>query len=247
MITVGSLALSARRWLTMNVLLAALSIGFAGQLMREMTVPRESPAPARPSPALRHTDETASTSTVGRSPAYSVVASRNLFSPTRTDTQNSDAAATIGSPPLNLVGVALAGERSLAFLEDPGTKHVHSYRVGDTVAGGIIRTIEATRIVLERSHQQLDVPLHDPSRTGWTLAAGTNAFDASDAGTPPAPATYSAPASQPPARRPEGVTAGRLPPITGATVPPITLESLPTTFGPGPTPPNATSEDLSLH
>jgi hypothetical protein len=220
MITVGSLALSPRRWLTMNVLLAALSIGFAGQLMREMTVPRGSPAPVRPSTALRHTDETASTPAVGHSPAYSVIASRNLFSPTRTDTQSADAAVTIGSPSLNLVGVALAGDRSLAFLQDPGTKHVHSYGVGDAVAGGIIRTIEATRIVLERSHQQLDVPLHDPSRTGWTLAAGANAFVASGASAPPTPATP---------------------------VPPITLESLPTTFGAGPTPPNATSDDLSLH
>lgn len=35
-------------------------------------------------------------------------------------------------------------------------------------------------------------------------------------------------------------------PTPRSTVPPITLESLPKLYGPGPTPPNATSDDLSL-
>jgi hypothetical protein len=42
------------------------------------------------------------------------------------------------------------------------------------------------------------------------------------------------------------VASERPSPTSRSTVPPITLESLPKLYGPGPTPPNATSDDLSL-
>jgi len=42
------------------------------------------------------------------------------------------------------------------------------------------------------------------------------------------------------------VASGSPSPTPRSTVPPITLESLPKLYGPGPTPPNATSDDLSL-
>ncbi|PYM95256.1 MAG: hypothetical protein DME08_16250 [Candidatus Rokuibacteriota bacterium] len=65
---------------------------------------------------------------------------------------------------LNLFGAVLAGDRSIAYLEDPGSKRVYAYRLGDSVAGGTIRVIESSHIVLERRHQRLEVQLHDPSR-----------------------------------------------------------------------------------
>ena len=46
--------------------------------------------------------------------------------------------------------------------------------------------------------------------------------------------------------RPGSAASGRPSPTPRSTVPPITLESLPKLSGPGPTPPNATSDDLSL-
>jgi hypothetical protein len=46
--------------------------------------------------------------------------------------------------------------------------------------------------------------------------------------------------------RPSSVASERPAPTQRSTVPPITLESLPKLYGPGPTPPNATSDDLSL-
>ena len=46
--------------------------------------------------------------------------------------------------------------------------------------------------------------------------------------------------------RPGSAASGRPSPTPRSTVPPITLESLPKISGPGPTPPNATSDDLSL-
>ena len=45
---------------------------------------------------------------------------------------------------------------------------------------------------------------------------------------------------------PGSVTSGRPSPTPRSTVPPITLETLPKLYGPGPTPLNATSDDLSL-
>jgi len=46
--------------------------------------------------------------------------------------------------------------------------------------------------------------------------------------------------------RPSRVAPERPVPTPRSTVPAITLESLPKLYGPGPTPPNATSDDLSL-
>ena len=66
---------------------------------------------------------------------------------------------------LNPFGVVLAGDPSIADLEDPGSKRVYAYRLVNSVAGGTIRAIESSHIVLERRNPRLEVQLlHDPSR-----------------------------------------------------------------------------------
>ena len=82
---------------------------------------------------------------------------------------------------LNLFGVVLAGDRSIADLKDPGSKRVYAYRLGDSVAGGTIWAIESSHIVLERRNPRLEVQLlHDPSRpkpSGPVVVASAEGFE----------------------------------------------------------------------
>jgi hypothetical protein len=104
---------------------------------------------------------------------YGTIASRNLFSPTRTEAPPTPIAAAQAAPPLpkpNLYGVVLRDDAPIAYLEDPVTKRVSGYRVGDVVAGGTVQRISADRVVLARPEGQVDVRLHDPSKPRAAVA-----------------------------------------------------------------------------
>ena len=154
----------SKRLLGVNTLLAGLSVGLSFYIVWEMTAPLGPSIDTPPAPVSAAVVEP--DIPLRATPAvYAAIGSRNLFSPTRTDTQKVDpAVAALAAMRLNLFGVVLAGDRSIAYLEDPGSKRVYAYRLGDSVAGGTIRVIESSHIVLERRHQRLEVQLHDPSR-----------------------------------------------------------------------------------
>ncbi len=96
--------------------------------------------------------------------AYSNIAMRNLFSPTRSEAPPSPVAPTASLPKPNLYGVVVREGASIAYLEDPVTKRVAGYREGDAIAGGTVQTISSDRVVLVRPEGNVDVRLHDPSR-----------------------------------------------------------------------------------
>ena len=99
--------------------------------------------------------------------AYSVIATRNLFSPTRTETPG---ASVGGGGPLiaiakpSLHGVVLREGSPIAYLEDPMTKRIAGYRIGDPIAGGTVQTISADAVVIARPEGSMDVRLRDPSK-----------------------------------------------------------------------------------
>jgi len=207
----------SKRLLGLNALLAVLSVSFSVYIIWQMTAPLGSSASTRPVPSPAVVVEADTTPMPPTAAVYAMVGSRNVFSPTRTDTQKVDPAVTIVGQPLNLFGVVLAGDRSIAYLEDPVTKRVYAYRLGDSVGGGTIRAIEASHVVLERRNQRLDVQLHDPSRPkpslpvavamapGAEVAARPAATDrrSDTVGSAPVPAQPAVPTltSRPPASR----------------------------------------------
>ncbi|MBI4246332.1 MAG: hypothetical protein HY614_04000 [Candidatus Rokubacteria bacterium] len=150
----------SRRGLGLNALLGGLALVFAGYITQVVVTPPPTPVPPRPRPAVAPPPPTAPATAPG---AYGVIASRNLFNPSR-----SEAAATPGAaaqlPKPNLYGVVLQDGTPIAYLEDPVTKRVAGYRVGDTVAGGTVQSIAADRVVLVRPEGQVDVRLHDPAK-----------------------------------------------------------------------------------
>src|SRR6266850_7826109 len=140
----------SRRLLAINVLLGIVSLVSVGFIVKHLatnhtvSAPRGRPAAGASAPAP--------TSEEPRLPAqaYNVVAARNLFNPTRTE---SAVATTAGGPALNIVkpnlhGVVLRDGSPIAYLEDPLTKRIAGYRIGDPIVGGTVQTISADAVVI---------------------------------------------------------------------------------------------------
>ena len=154
-------------------------------------------------------------------PLYNVIAARNLFNPSRTETAAAPATAAAAAPKLFLHGVVLDDTRSRAFIEDPTSKKVFAYTVGDSGAGGKLETIKSDRVVIARPEGPVELLLRDPSRPQPT---------------PPAAAPAAAPGRPGPAgTRPPATP---LSPFLGATPmpPPATAAPAPDTpaRAPGP-------------
>jgi hypothetical protein len=158
--------------------------------------PRSRPAPAGP---------TVQRPAEGSRPpaaAYTVVSARNLFSPTRTEAPPTAFAGPV--VPLvkpNLYGVVLREGAPLAYLEDPATKRVAGYRIGDSISGGTIEAINSDSVVITRPEGKVDVRLRDPGKPRPTATAGA---------TPPIPGAAGVAGAQPPA--PAASLPGVIPP-----------------------------------
>ena len=115
-----------------------------------------------------------------------------------------------GGPAINIVkpnlhGVVLRDGAPIAYLEDPLTKRIAGYRIGDPIAGGTVQTISADAVVIARPEGTVDVRLRDPSkpRPPAPAAAGQPLVPGqpSGAGQPPAPSPLPTPGVLPPTPR----------------------------------------------
>jgi hypothetical protein len=159
-----------KKLVIINGVLIVIAAGSAVFIARQLMAPVAMPLPARSRPATPAVArEAASRQEAG---AYTTVAARNLFSPTRTESAPG-ALASAASPAVkpNLFGVVLREGAPIAYLEDPSTKRVAGYRVGDAVAGGTVQTIAADSVVIHRSDGAMDVRLRDPSKPRTAPAA----------------------------------------------------------------------------
>lgn len=153
-----------RRFVAVNVVLAALSAVLIAYIVRQLVSPTPLPVGGRRAAATTVVPAALETP---RPPAgaYAVVASRNLFSPSRSDSGAST--TTAAATPLvrpSLFGIVVRDGGSIAYLEDPVTKRVVGYRVGDKVVGGTVQTIKADSVVIERPEGPVDVRLRDPGK-----------------------------------------------------------------------------------
>src|SRR3989441_668784 len=202
-----------RRLLAVNVVLASVSLLCAGFIVKQLTGSR-APAVSRARPPATTPAAPTPNADSPRLPAqaYSVIATRNLFSPTRTEMPG---AGLAGGPPINIVkpnlhGVVLRDGAPIAYLEDPLTKRIAGYRIGDQIAGGTVQTISADAVVIARPDGAVDVRLRDPSKPRPPAPPA--------AGQPPVPGQPPG-AGQPPASSPQP-TPGVLPPSPRVFMPP---------------------------
>ena len=156
---------------------------------RPLTVPAETPptasvvAPASPAAAPPPPPLT----------AYTAVAERNLFSPTRTEIAPEPPRATTGAvapappaPKPRLYGIVLLPEgRGRAYLEDVQRRRVFGYSVGDLVGDARLEQIKSDRVVLRRGGETFEVMLYDPSKPRQPAASsGVQSPEAGGVGRP---------------------------------------------------------------
>ena len=153
----------SKRLLAVNLILVAAAVLSAVKLGHVLSAPHPIPSPSAV-PALQASVAPRNEPASARQPlaAYSVVASRNLFNPNRTEAVTAAPFPSTARPVLH--GIVINGETRLAYLEDPATKHVFGYKTGDTVAGGQLERIEHDRVVIKRPEGLLEVKLKDPSK-----------------------------------------------------------------------------------
>lgn len=223
----------SKRLSLVTTLLIAASLLFAALIAKELTTPQRLPA-LRPQSAATPVaaapqGETTPAAAASAAAAYTVIATRNLFSPTRTEapppppTPVGPPVAVNLPPKPNLYGVVLQDGTPIAYLEDPTTRRVARYRVGDTIAGGTLKTINSDNVVLTRPDGQIAVRLHDPTRPrSMAPIPGTPVISGSPAGPPAVPGTVKPQSLAPPVTPAQGGPPGRrqLPPsVLGRTLP----------------------------
>jgi len=157
----------SKGFLALDGLLVIASIFFATQIWRSIVAPSPiAGARSRPPAASASLARgPAATPAGARAPlaSYGVIGTKSLFSPARTEGEAAAGPAQSGPRPF-LYGVVVATDLSIAYLEDPGSKRVTGYRVGDAIAGGTLTVIAPDHVVLKRSDGMIDVPLRDPAK-----------------------------------------------------------------------------------
>jgi hypothetical protein len=220
-----------------NVLLLLIAGGSLAFIARQLMTPMAMPLPTRTRPASTtapRPEEPVRNPGVG---GYASVAARNLFSPTRTEsppTVTATAAAPAAVKP-NLFGIILRDGAPIAYLEDPTTKRVAGYRVGDTMAGGTVQTISADSVVIARPDGNMDVRLRDPGKPRPAPVAGVPVAP----GAQPVAGTAGLPGVIPPAAAPGVLVPGQgLAQPPGAAAPGQAVQPPPVLPGRRPLPPN---------
>ncbi|HXU89218.1 MAG TPA: hypothetical protein VFQ62_10225 [Methylomirabilota bacterium] len=163
-----------RRFVAVNVVLAAVSTVLIVYIARQLLMPTPLPVGGRRAAAATTVVPASVEAPRPPAAAYSVVAARNLFSPSRTESAMGTTTAA-GPAPLvrpNLFGIVVRDGGSIAYLEDPVTKRVVGYRVGDKVIGGTVQTIKSDSVVIERPDGPMDVRLRDPGKPRTAAATG---------------------------------------------------------------------------
>jgi len=190
----------SKKILALNVVLAGVAVFLAIWLVRDLAATRPLPSPvARKAAGGAAAEDTAPENAAqDRLTAYNVIVAKYLFSPSRTEGAPEVAKPVVPLPPKPiLLGVVVDGPSSRAYLEDPSTKRVFGYQVGDSVAGGKLEKIADDRIQISRSDGVLDVLLRDPTKP--RPPAPVQAAPPGAPGAPPPARVDSPPTAPPPA------------------------------------------------
>ena len=183
----------SRRFLALNVLLGLLGALCAAGLIRELLTPLPLPPPPTPRAAAPAAVSVPAPTPAASTGGYGIVASRNLFNPSRSEAPAGPLVAAGPKPFLH--GVVMDGPKSRAYLEDPPVKRTFGYAVGDAVGGGRVQSISQDRVVIARPDGLVEVLLQDPAKPKRAVPAAAAAMP----GPPAVPAAPGVPASRAPA------------------------------------------------
>jgi hypothetical protein len=180
----------------LNIALALVGCLLAAALARELVAAH--PLPPPPAPRATRAVATAPPPSASAPPStagYGVIATKNLFSASRSEAPAGPVAAAGPKPVLH--GVVVDGPKSRAYLEDPAVKRTFGYAVGDSLGGGRVESIAVDRVVIGRGDGSVEVLLRDPSKPRPAPTAPAPAGGPQAGAAPSGPATAS-PATSPP-------------------------------------------------
>jgi type II secretory pathway component PulC len=158
----------SRPLLALNIFMAGLSVFFVITIVQTGLAPDRAPSRSGRTLAVAAADEhDAAARSASLRGAYDVIASRNLFDPNRSDAKNLAAIVETLPPASTLLlhGVVIGEDTRHAYLEDPATKRIVDYKIGDNLAGGQVQQIEPDRVVIMRAGGPIEVRLHDANRS----------------------------------------------------------------------------------
>ena len=154
----------SRPLLALNMLLIGVSTLLFVSVVRALFAPDPLPAIHVHRPVEIAASPTRSRGSSARpSSGDDLISARTLFHPDRSEPTRSGLIVRDVAPPTKpvLYGVVLSDDAGLAYLEDPATKRVLGYRIGDDLAGGRVERIERDRVVISRAGGQVEVFLSD--------------------------------------------------------------------------------------
>jgi hypothetical protein len=155
----------SRSLLTLNVLSISIAAVLWVSLVQLFWSRPQLPTPRAPSAAPSHVPRDAEFTTDRASlTSCLVVATKSPLSPTRSETESLLGQQAAGRPKPVLPGVVIGGANRRAYLEDPVSKRVVSYAVGDVTPGGGLDRIEEDRVAIIGRGGALEVLPQDPNK-----------------------------------------------------------------------------------
>jgi len=201
------MARSLRLFNLLLVLLALVLLGALANSIRGVELPASGPSvspSAKPVGAQAGGAEGASSLFFPSVPPpshFAVISEKDAFRNPVPEPAKAPAAQKAPPPPPlpTLMGTIFIGEERKAVLKDQ--KRVHTYTIGQPVAGGTLVKVEADRVVIQRGEAEAEVPLRAsiqrvPAPASSAPAAPQAAEEAPTAEAPAPPAT-AAPAPTP--------------------------------------------------
>ena len=161
---------TSRHWRLLHLMLALLVIALVAVAGRELSAARALPpaplegAAARPVPTLVATHPPADPTPAS---SYAVIATRNLFTASRSEATAVAPMAEAGPRPV-LHGVVSDGDKSRAYIEDTPGGRVFSYAAGDSVGGGRVERIADDRVTIRHPEGTMEIMLRDSSKPAPT-------------------------------------------------------------------------------
>ncbi len=161
----------SKQLIVLNAALLGVAVFLTVWLVRDLGRSQALPAPPAPKPPapVAQQDEPRPAAPAGEPlGSYNVIVAKYLFAASRSEGQVAASPTPPPPPPPPkplLLGVVVDGPESRAYLEDPVTKRVIGYRIGDAVAGGKLQRVTADRVqIVGRPDGTIDVLLRDPAK-----------------------------------------------------------------------------------
>lgn len=184
----------------LNLLLLTVIVAFAAYILPPLLNVKVSYTPPVPKKIVEGKEdkpvETPSPSVM----EYTIIAEQNLFNPERKIPAEKKDEKPLPKPEFVLYGTLIAGDASIAFLDDlkaPYTssgrgKRQRTLRIGNVLSGYTLSEVYPEKVVMVRGEDRIELRVIDPSRAKTREGAAV-------AAAPPAPAGSGAAAVQQPA------------------------------------------------